>query len=145
MLLVGGPGEPGRGDARFGRGTRDRRCLPLDRPVSKRQTARYLETATVLVSPRTDGTNTPLKIYEQLASGRPFVATRVLSHTQVLNEQVCFLVEPEPSAFAAGLLQALNDPDQSGRRSAAARQLYEIAYSRARYEEKMRCFLETLR
>ena len=38
--------------------------------------------------------NTPLKIYEQLASGLPLVATRIPSHTQVLTEDVCILVEP---------------------------------------------------
>jgi glycosyltransferase involved in cell wall biosynthesis len=113
--------------------------------VSKRQAGEYIETATVLVSPRIEGTNTPLKIYEQLASAKPLVATRIWSHTQVLTDQVCFLVDPEPSTFGAGLLQALNDAEESGRRSAAARQLYESAYSRARYEDKMRRFLEVLR
>lgn len=113
--------------------------------VSKRQAGQYLQTATVLVSPRIEGTNTPLKIYEQLASGKPLVATRIWSHTQVLTDEVCFLVDAEPATFAAGLLQALNDPEESSRRSAAAWQLYESAYSRARYEDKMRRFLEVLR
>lgn len=113
--------------------------------VSIWQAGRYLNTATVLVSPRIEGTNTPLKIYQQLASGKPLVATRIRSHTQVLTDRVCFLVDPEPDAFAGGLLQALNQPEEAARRSEAARQLYESAYSRACYEGKMRSFLEVLR
>ena len=45
----------------------------------------YLLAADVLVSPRSRGTNTPLKIYQYLRSGKPIVATRLLTHTQVLD------------------------------------------------------------
>src|SRR6185295_18121180 len=45
----------------------------------------FLDAADVLVSPRSTGTNTPLKIYQYLRAGRPIVATRLLTHTQVLN------------------------------------------------------------
>ena len=51
----------------------------------------FLDAADVLVSPRSTGTNTPLKIYQYLRSGRPIVATRLLTHTQVLNDDVAFL------------------------------------------------------
>src|SRR5262249_37067769 len=47
----------------------------------------YLRAADVLVSPRSRGTNTPLKIYQYLRSGRPIVATRLLTHTQVLDDR----------------------------------------------------------
>ena len=42
----------------------------------------------MLVSPRIRGTNTPLKIYSYLRSGRPIVATNLLTHTQVLTPDV---------------------------------------------------------
>jgi glycosyltransferase involved in cell wall biosynthesis len=45
---------------------------------------RYNRLATVLVSPRLTGQNTPLKVYEQLASGVPLVATNIYAHTQRL-------------------------------------------------------------
>ena len=47
----------------------------------------YLDAADVLVSPRSTGTNTPLKIYQYLRSGSPIVATRLLTHTQVLDDE----------------------------------------------------------
>jgi glycosyltransferase involved in cell wall biosynthesis len=113
--------------------------------VAKAEAMRLLATADVLVSPRSEGTNTPLKIYEQLASGKPLVATRIWSHTQVLREEVCFLVEPEPESMAEGLLHAMNDPALAQQRAQAARQLYEQAYSRPVYEQKLRAFLALFR
>jgi glycosyltransferase involved in cell wall biosynthesis len=73
------------------------------------------------------------------------VATRIYSHTQVLNDEVCILVEPNASAFAQGLLEALNNEEGRARRAENARRLYESTYSRDRYEDKMRRFLEVLR
>jgi glycosyltransferase involved in cell wall biosynthesis len=98
--------------------------------------------ADVLVSPRLHGTNTPLKIYEQLASGRPLVATRIWSHTQVLDESVCFLVDPTPESLADGLIAALTDPEESAERVRNAISLYEREYSRPVYEQKIRRLLE---
>lgn len=109
-------------------------------------TARCLSRrATVLTSPRVLGTNTPLKIYEQLASGIPLVATRIHSHTQVLDDDVCFLVEPTPDAMAAGILDALTDTARSESVSTRALALYESRYARPVYEEKMRSLLTRLR
>jgi glycosyltransferase involved in cell wall biosynthesis len=71
----------------------------------------YLDAATVLVSPRSSGTNTPLKIYQYLRSGRPIVATRLRTHTQVLDDEVAILVEPTAAGLASGVLRGLSDPE----------------------------------
>jgi glycosyltransferase involved in cell wall biosynthesis len=143
LVLVGG--RPDQGDAiralaaRLGLGDACR----LTGQVSKAVARRWLESAAILVSPRIQGTNTPLKIYEQLASGKPLVATSIWSHTQVLTGEICFLVEPNADALAAGLLRALCDPAESTRRAGNAGRLYE-GPTRDRYENKMRRFLEVL-
>jgi glycosyltransferase involved in cell wall biosynthesis len=100
--------------------------------------------ADVLVSPRREGMNTPLKIYELLARGKPLVATRIHSHTQVLNDDVAFLVEPEPVDMARGLLEALEPGGRRAQVVANARELYEKRYSRAAYEKKMRTLLRSV-
>src|SRR6185503_18452405 len=69
----------------------------------------YLLAADVLVSPRSRGTNTPLKIYQYLRSGKPTVATRLLTHTQVLSDETAILTEATPQAFADGILDALTN------------------------------------
>lgn len=101
-----------------------------------------MKRADVLTSPRVQGTNTPLKVYEQLASGKPLVATRILSHTQVLTDDVSFLAEPEPPALARAILAALRDDEARRRVVAAAHALYEREYAPAAYERKMRQLLE---
>lgn len=101
--------------------------------------------AAVLTSPRIEGNNTPLKIYEQLASGIPLVATRILSHTQVLDESVCFLADPDASSIATAIASALTDRERAGRVVAAARALYDEHYSRPAYERKIARILELVR
>jgi glycosyltransferase involved in cell wall biosynthesis len=78
------------------------------RPVSA--LAELLGEADVLVSPRLKGLNTPMKIYSYLDSGTAVLATRLRTHTQVLDERTAFLVDPEPAALGDGLATLLADP-----------------------------------
>jgi glycosyltransferase involved in cell wall biosynthesis len=75
--------------------------------------------ADVLVSPRLKGLNTPMKIYSYLDSGTAVLATRLRTHTQVLNDETAYLVEPEPVALGGGLAHLLSD---AGLRERLARQ-----------------------
>jgi glycosyltransferase involved in cell wall biosynthesis len=79
-----------------------------------------------------------LKIYEQLASGIPLVATRILSHTQVLDDGICFLADADAKSFAAALTRALTDDEARRAVALAAQQRYETCYSRPVYEAKLR-------
>ena len=88
-----------------------------------------LEAADVLVSPRSRGTNTPLKIYQYLRAGKPIVATRLVTHTQVLTDDVAVLTEPSADAFAQGILRALSDPAAAAAMGARAAQLAAVKYS----------------
>jgi glycosyltransferase involved in cell wall biosynthesis len=98
----------------------------------------FLDTADVLVSPRSTGTNTPLKIYQYLRSGRPIVATRLLTHTQVLDDEIAFLTEATPESFGGGIVRAIADPVEARRVGARARQLAETKYSYGAYLQKTR-------
>jgi glycosyltransferase involved in cell wall biosynthesis len=98
-----------------------------------REIPRFVAACDVLVSPRIRGTNTPLKIYSYLRSGKPIVATDLLTHTQVLTSQVARLVPPDARALAAAVGSLLDDPAERDRLGAAARQLADEKYSRAVY------------
>jgi glycosyltransferase involved in cell wall biosynthesis len=65
--------------------------------------------ADVLASPRISGTNTPLKIYGYMNSGKPILATNILSHTQVLNDKNSYLAEADPDSFAKIVAKAISD------------------------------------
>jgi glycosyltransferase involved in cell wall biosynthesis len=98
----------------------------------------YLLASDVLVSPRSRGTNTPLKIYQYLRSGKPIVATRLLTHTQVLSEETAVLTGPSPDEFADGIISALTDKTRAASVGKRARQLAETKYSYDAYLERTR-------
>lgn len=97
------------------------------RPVSS--LGGYLSQADVLVSPRIEGDNTPMKVYSFLDSGRPVVATALPTHTQVMTDNLAVLVEPDPEAFADGISYALEHPQQSEKMAAAAREFIASHHS----------------
>jgi glycosyltransferase involved in cell wall biosynthesis len=142
LVLVGGaPSQVAAAAALVSRLGLDS-TVALTGRVSKSMAMRYTAASQVLVSPRVQGTNTPLKIYEQLASGKPLVATRIWSHTQVLDDSVCIMVDPEPESIASGLLRAIADPDHAHQVASRARALYEREYARPVYERKIQRLLE---
>ena len=96
----------------------------------------YLDAATVLVSPRSTGTNTPLKIYQYLRSGRAVVATNLRTHTQVLSPDIAFLADPTPDAFGAALADALTDAHRAAEIGARAKLIAETRYSDEAYIAK---------
>lgn len=96
----------------------------------------FLELADVLVSPRVSGTNTPLKVYSYLKSGKPFVATRAWTHTQVVGENQAVLAGLEAAEFAQGIEFALHS-DEARKRARAAREWAEKEYAPSRYAEKI--------
>lgn len=71
----------------------------------------YLAQADVLVSPRSTGNNTPMKIYTYLDSGTALLATRIYSHTQVLDDDIACLVAPTPQGMAEGIVRLCSDAD----------------------------------
>lgn len=122
LVVVGGAtGDIQRyRDMADGLGLRDRVHFLGPRPLE--QIGAHMAEADVLVSPRIKGTNTPMKLYSYLDSGRAVLATRLLTHTQVLDEAVAALAEPDPRDFAAAMDRLARDPvlrEQLGQRGRA--------------------------
>jgi glycosyltransferase involved in cell wall biosynthesis len=80
-----------------------------------------LRRADVLVSPRLKGLNTPMKIYSYLDSGTAVLATRLRTHTQVLDDRTAYLVTPTPEALGEGLADLLSDSDLRARLATQAK------------------------
>jgi glycosyltransferase involved in cell wall biosynthesis len=98
----------------------------------------FASAANYLVSPRVGGTNTPLKIYDYMQSGRPIVATRLRTHTQVLDDTCAILTEPTPEGFARGLLEVIRDPARGEAVAREARRRLDDRYSLRIMREKAR-------
>ncbi len=118
--------ELGTGSRAFFSGTRPPSELPA-----------FLALADVLVSPRVQGENTPFKIYSYLASGKPIVATRIPTHTQLLDDSLAFLVEPSADGVVSGLRQMLDNHDDARARAERGAALVDREYSVERYREKI--------
>jgi glycosyltransferase involved in cell wall biosynthesis len=112
------------------------------RPVER--LAAYLRRATVLVSPRILGENTPMKIYSYLDSGRALLATRLPTHTQVLDDEVAFLVEPEPEAMARGLVRLLRDAVLRKRLATNAREFARREFTPEAFARKILRFYDSV-
>ncbi len=52
----------------------------------------YLNQANILLTPRIQGNNTPMKLYSYLGSGKAVLATDLLAHTQVHTSEFSCLV-----------------------------------------------------
>jgi glycosyltransferase involved in cell wall biosynthesis len=102
----------------------------------------YHRLADALVTCRIKGTNTPLKLYQYLGSNRPIVATRIHSHTQVLNDEVAELVPPSAEGVAAGIRALHDDPDRAAGMADRARRLKEEEYSHEAYLRALSSLLE---
>jgi glycosyltransferase involved in cell wall biosynthesis len=98
---------------------------------------KYLAEADILVSPRIRGENTPMKIYSYMFSGQPILATRMTTHTQVLNDGNAVLADPVPERFADALCELLEDSRKREDIGLRAIRDVEERYSFKVYKEKL--------
>jgi glycosyltransferase involved in cell wall biosynthesis len=73
-----------------------------------------------------------------MANEVPLIATRIDSHTQVLDDQVCTLTGIHPEELATGIIWVLTNPQLARAKASHAQSLYHQRYSREIYTSKMR-------
>ncbi len=100
----------------------------------------YLAQADILVSPRTKGYNTPMKIYSYMDSGKPVLATRLETHTQVLDDSTAMLVDAVDTEMAAGITRLVRDAELRNELAANARQRVAEEYNREAFNLKLISF-----
>ncbi len=104
----------------------------------------YLNQADVLVSPRVQGGNTPMKIYSYLDSGIPVLATRLETHTQVLDDEISCLVDANEDDMAQALITLAEDKALCQRLAKTARERVQEEYSLPAFQRKLKLFYEQL-
>ena len=144
FVIVGGTDDQGAKLKRQAEGLGIADAFVFVSAVSPTDVFRYHRIADVLVSTRSKGTNTPLKIYQYLRAGKPIVATAIHSHTQVLNHGSAELVKPTAEDIADGLVRVLNDAQRGrGLAEEAARMAREV-YSEEVYMNRLRGLLDEI-
>jgi glycosyltransferase involved in cell wall biosynthesis len=103
-----------------------------------------LSEADILVSARTKGNNTPMKIYPYLQSGKPVLATKLPTHTQILNSQVAMLAEPSAKPFSQAMLRLIEDEAIRKMLGTAGKKLAVEQFSYQAFREKLYGFFEWL-
>lgn len=144
LVIVGGEAEPiaHYTAAAERRGIGGRVHFAGPRPVA--ELGASLRQATVLVSPRTLGHNTPMKVYSYLDSGRALLATRLPTHTQLLTDEIACLADPEPEALGGALVRLLQDKLLRERLASKARQLAQREFTPLAFEGKLLRFYEAV-
>ncbi|MBN2010330.1 glycosyltransferase family 4 protein [candidate division KSB1 bacterium] len=104
--------------------------------VQPNMVPKYLAASDILVTPRLEGNNTPLKIYEYLRAGKPIIATNHITHTQVLNDDVAALTDVSAESFASGILRVIEDESYRTRIAENAKNLADEKYSYEVYVKK---------
>lgn len=100
----------------------------------------YLSQADILLSPRVQGNNTPMKLYSYLGSGKVVLATDLTTHTQVLTSDISCLVAPNQESMAKGILDLLGDKELQLRLGNAGKKEADEKYSLGVYQEKLKGF-----
>ena len=96
-----------------------------------------MQQADVMLSPRTQGTNTPLKLYSYLDSGVPVLATNLQTHTQVVDEGQAMLCEPNPEAMANAMGTLLDSKQIAEQIATNAKALVEEHHSLEVFRREM--------
>lgn len=104
----------------------------------------YLAQADILVSPRVQGGNTPMKIYSYLDSGVVVLATRLETHTQVLDDDISYLVDTNEESMVKGMITLAEDSTLRQQLAKAARQRVRTNYSLLAFQRKLKTFYQRL-
>lgn len=110
--------------------------------ISPSRIPAFQDASDLIVSPRSSGTNSPLKIYGYMRCGRPIVATNLFTHTQVLDDSVSLLVEPTPEGLAGGMRRFIEDPEYAASIGSAAAARAEREFSDDAYIRKVLDFYD---
>ena len=113
----------------------DRVILPGPRPVE--QLGILMAQADILLSPRLEGVNTPMKVYAYMQSGVALLATDIRSHSQVLDHTNAELVPVTAAGLAAGIRRLLVDPDRRRQIGESARELALREYTPVAYRRRL--------
>ena len=112
--------------------------------VPSSQIASYLAAADVIASPRSSGTNTPLKLYGYMRSGVPLVATDKYTHTQTLDSSIAHLVPATAGGLAQGILRLLSDREYAMRLAQESLRKADRMYSDRVYLAKVADFYSSV-
>jgi glycosyltransferase involved in cell wall biosynthesis len=116
-------------------GIQDSICWVGHRPLEEIEN--WMGISYALISPRVEGENTPLKIYSYMSSGRPIIATRLKTHTQVLDDSIAFLADPDPTQLSGVISDVLENTELAKHKGKKAKKVVENKYNYKSFRRKV--------
>lgn len=140
LVIIGG--DP-KSIERYKRSSRNRNVSSKIRflgPKPLSMLPRFYDQADILVSPRISGNNTPMKIYSYMDSGKALLATRLPTHTQVLDNEVAYLADPDEKSMARGMVDLIQNPKLRDTLSKNAKMRVKNEFTVDAFEKKVKRF-----
>ena len=101
--------------------------------------------ATLAIAPLRSGAGTRIKLIEAAAHGVPIVATSLAARGLAFAAPKSLWLADSARGFADGVIEAMADPAERGRRAASAAAIVRESYDRAKLVERISCrFREVL-
>jgi glycosyltransferase involved in cell wall biosynthesis len=102
----------------------------------------YLAASDVLLSPRLQGVNTPLKLLDYLKSRHAVIATDTEANRLILSSETALIVDANSEAFAEGLCRLAADPELRRRLGEAGRHLIDETYNYEQFKLRLsECYM----
>jgi len=98
----------------------------------------WLQAADILLSPRTQGTNTPLKMLDYMKAGRAIVAVDSNANRGIINAETARLTDPTPEEFAEGMVALLHDDNARETLGRAARRMIDEQFNFAVFRQRLK-------
>lgn len=102
----------------------------------------HLQLGDVLVSPRAESRNTPLKIYTYMWTGKPLLVSDVTAHRAVLDDDDALWARPSAEGYRRAL-ERLQETDLTAL-ARRTRHIYEERFGWARFQQRHRAMVKTL-
>lgn len=97
----------------------------------------YMAQADMLISPRIQGVNTPMKVYSYLHSGVAVLATELPTHTQVMSAEIAQLAPADPQSFARAWKDLADNNERRAQLARAAHAYIEREHSYPAFKNKL--------
>ena len=112
--------------------------------VSPDQLPGYISAADFLLSPRSSGINTPLKLLDYLKAGRAILATDNVANRRIVDERVAVLKEADARVFAGGMVELAKNAQYRHRLGAEGRKLVDKIYNFAQFKRLLKACYDKL-
>jgi glycosyltransferase involved in cell wall biosynthesis len=112
--------------------------------VAPDQLPDYLSASDFLLSPRSSGINTPLKLLDYLKAGRTILATDNVANRRLIDERVAVLRNADAESYAGGMVELSRNTPQRHRLGIEGRKLVDKIYNFVQFKRLLKACYDKL-